>query len=388
MAYVSDTLLLGIIDSITAGVKAQKASIVSTEDLYSKGIREANQADIITRSGPTFWQNTDSYFQNGTMLYQQAEPALNFLTLAAAAESLTDLDSFLLARYLRVPKSFDDLVWYPKMATHLTDLFTDTEVSFGTMEHGATFVVGSALPATVDSCWGVVDVGPGAIGGNAWVLTIGVTYVNDTAANESVSLTGSSPEGTRFSIGSGAITGLSKAGQKVVLMAATSGMVAGQTVLISDPLYSTLLSANASSAQKIVYVDPTHIGAFQTGDAVTVRDGSTNENVTIEDILYETGQITFTTALSNSYTTAANAFIYLQAATGLALRPGRQEYHVIQSVSANVSITLVTNLRHTTYSGASAIRLIKTVTGCATGSGGQTSDSAIIKSKSERVPTQ
>jgi len=361
---------------------------VSTEDLYTKGTREANPTDLVTRNGPTYWQNTDSNFQNGSKLYYQADPVLDYLNLAAAAESIQTLDAFLLARHLRVPKSFDDYIQYPKMATHLTELFTDTEVGFGTMEHGSTFIVGDSLPVTVDSAWMKVRVGPGAIGNNAWVLTIGVTYVDDTVGSESVSLTGLSGEGVEFNIGGKAITGLSKSGQKVILMSSTTGMVAGQTVLISDPLYATLLSANAPSAQKIAYVDPTCIGAFQTGDPVTVRDGSTNENVTIEDIDYETGKITFTTALGNSYTTAANAFIYLQAATGLALRPGRQEYHVIQSVSAGVSITLVTNLRHTAYVGATAIRLIKTVTTCVTGSGGQASDSAIIESYAERTPTQ
>ena len=388
MSVISDTILLGIVDSLAATVKAQLAVVVSTEDLYTKGTREANPTDLVTRNGPTYWQNTDSNFQNGSKLYYQADPVLDYLNLAAAAESIQTLDAFLLARHLRVPKSFDDYIQYPKATTHLTELFTDTEVGFGTMEHGSTFIVGDSLPVTVDSAWMKVRVGPGAIGNNAWVLTIGVTYVDDTVGSESVSLTGLSGEGVEFNIGGKAITGLSKSGQKVILMSSTTGMVAGQTVLISDPLYATLLSANAPSAQKIAYVDPTCIGAFQTGDAVTVRDGSTNENVIIEDIDYELGKITFTTALNNSYTTAANAFVYLQAATGLALRPGRQEYHVIQSVSANVSITLVTNLRHTAYVGASAVRLIKTITSCATGSGGTTADSAIIKSKIERTPTQ
>ena len=388
MGNVSDTLLIGSLDSVAAIVKAQAAVVVPTEDCFTKGTREDNPTDLISRGGAKYWDDTDDNFQGGTKLYYQADPILAFVGLAATAESYGSVDALLIGRLLRLPKCFDDYIYFPKNGSHITQLFSDVALSLGTLVHGGSFVAGVVLPSVVDSAWGVIQVGTGAFGAATWNLTVAVTYVDDTSGNEAIAVTAESAEGTQFDIGARPITALAKSGQKVVGMSSTTGMVAGQTVLVVDPLYATLLSANAAGSQAIVYVDSTEVGAFRPGDAVTVRDGSSNENVTIESIDYELGKITFTTALSNAYTTAANAFVYLQAATGEDLRPGRQEYHVIDSVAANTSITFLENLRHSVYSGAKAIRLIKSITGIVTSSGGTAADDIVAKTVVERVPTQ
>jgi len=377
-----------MVDSVAATLKAQFAAVASTEDCYTKGTREDNPDDLVERTGPLLWERQDVSLQTGTQLFHQVLSLLNFLELAATAESYATIDALLSGRCLRIPRVFNTLAHYPKYQTNLTNLFEDDAVDFGTFAHGGSFVGGDDLSTDVAAAWGTIVVGTGGIGGATWNLSVAVTYEDATTGTEAVAVTNGSAEGAVFDIGSKSITALSKLGQKVVGMSSTAGMVAGQTVLINDPLYASLLTDDADSAQDIIYVDPSQAGSFRAGDAVTVRDSGSNENATVLSIDYELGKITLSASLSNSYTTANSAFVYLQSATGIALRPPRQEYHTIYSVQSNTSITLVENLVHSCYVGASAIRLITGITGITTTSGGTTGDDIIARSKIERVPTQ
>lgn len=390
MGAVSNTLYLGCIDAIAAILKAQKTAVSQTETLYAKITREDNVDDLVGASGATYAYNADVALQAGTVLRSQVEQFCeSFLTKRAIDAGSTSIADLLADRYLRVPKAFDTYYYYPAKASHIDDdnLFEDTAVTFGTFGHGGEFAAGSDLSAEVSLAWGLVKTGS-VIGESDWVLAIDVVYSDASEGTEAVTVTGESALNTEFNIGANAVTGLSVAGQKIVLMSTTTGMVAGQKVLLSDPLYSSLLTANASSGQAIIYVDPTQVGAFRTSDSVTIRDTSHNENVDIDEIDYTTGKITLASNLSNSYTTAAEAFIYLQAASTDAKRPGWQEMQEIDSVSASTSITMVGDLQHAYYTGAVAVRLIASVADVATTSGGTTGDAVSVLSKVERVPTQ
>jgi hypothetical protein len=386
MSDISNTLLLGSIDRETATAKAIKAAVAQTEDMYTMVTREDNPGDLTgTINGAVSAANCDAKVQGCTALYNLFADWVSFLNTRAIDATSTGIEDLLADRYLRVPKSWCDYC-IADTAYDGARLFPDTDVSLGTFLYGGDFVAGSNLSTDVDYCWGVIEVGTGGIGGVDWVLAVDVTYADDTVGTEAVTITNGSLAGVQFDIGANLPNAVAKAGQTEIGIAATAGFVAGQYVLVVDDQYPALLTANASSAQKIIYVDPTQIGGFRTGDPVTVRDGSANENLTIEDIDYELGKITMTTALGNSYTTGASAFVYLQAP--ISGREGWQECHAVASVTTNTKIVLTGNLQHTYYTGAKVIRMIKDVTDIDTTSGGASAEDVIAKSKSERTLTQ
>jgi hypothetical protein len=386
MSAISNTLLLGSIDREAATAKAIKAAVAQTEDMYTMVTREDNPGDLTgTVNGALAASNCDAKVQGCTALYNLFSDWVSFLNTRAVDASSDGIADLLADRYLRVPKSWCDYC-IADAAYDGARLFPDTEVSFGTFLYGGVFAAGSNLSTDVDYCWGVIEVGTGGIGGVDWVLAVDVTYADDSVGVEAVTITNGSLAGVQFDIGAAAPSALVKTGQAVIGIAVTAPFIAGQYVLLVDDQYPALLTANASSAQKIIYVDPTQIGGFRTGDPVTVRDGSANENLTIEDIDYELGKITMTTALGNSYTTAANAFVYLQAP--IAGREGWQECHPVASKVTDTSITVTGNLQHTYYTGAKVIRMIKDVTDIVTTSGGASAEDVIAKSKTERTLTQ
>jgi len=68
------------------------------------------------------------------------------------------------------------------------------------------------------------------------------------------------------------------------------------------------LASNASSGQKDIVVEDA--SKFKAGDTIQVEDDSSDEEATIDTISDNT--ITVTVNLSNSYTVAANARVYLK----------------------------------------------------------------------------
>ena len=68
-----------------------------------------------------------------------------------------------------------------------------------------------------------------------------------------------------------------------------------------DNQYPTALTASASSGQPVLYVSDA--SPFAPGDAVTIREGATNEAATIQSVDYETEKVTLAANLGSSYTT-------------------------------------------------------------------------------------
>ena len=386
MSYISNTLVIGCVDHIAAVLKAELGAVAVTDGLYDRVLREMNPDDIVNRTGDSSALLDDAAAEDGTLLYKTYERYLSFLNNRAADESYNSFPALLLARGIRVSDSFDTLCG-PAFDTAIDAslIFSDDVVSLGTLAHGGTWAAGTALPCDLAKIAAIVT--SAAIGTPDFVLSAGVTYSDDSEGTEACTITGLSSQDTVFPIGQLAVTTKSNAGQKVVSMSSTAGMVAGQKVLIENTVYPTLLTATATSGLRLITVSPTQVGAFRPGDAITLRDGTHNENRTILSIDYYKGEITTTANLTNSYEVADGGFVYLQSASSDPLRPGWQEIAEIDSVSENVSITLVSNLQHTYYTSAKVTRLVKSVE-AVTATGGTAGDAIAVRSVVERTLTQ
>jgi hypothetical protein len=381
MSQISNTVLTNEIDWITGVIKGQADAYAGGTDSYDIMVKEQNPDDLI--NGVDAAVAVNATVSGGTTLYRQFTQLMTWLSQRAVAAGSNNLDAFLAARYQRVSYSYDQLVYNPSYASHLSvgNIFYDDEVNLGGLTHGSTFVAGTALPmaGTYDRMAAEVTTVAG-IGGADWHLHVAVTYADGSTGTENVDVTANAPLNTKFAVGELPVTSLSRAGQNIVGMTSTTGMVAGQVVLIEDLTAPALLTENAASPDATITVDPSQVGPFSSGEAVTITDGSNSSSLDIVSIDYRTGVITLSAGLGHAYTVANHS--YIQRGTG---GVGHRETHAIASVQASTSITLTGNLQHSYHTSGKAYRLIKAITNITTDSGGSTGDIADVVTQAERT---
>ena len=390
MGHISNSVLLGEIDHMTAVTKAQSTSYTSTVDCFDVMVKEQNPDDLI--SGVTAAETTDDKLDAGTSAYAQWNLMLSWLNTRSTAAGSTDTLGLLADRHLRVPSDFDSYIWYPSRNSHVpaARLFTSTAQTLGTMVHGATYATGSILPSTISYNEVAASVATGTIGSGGWNLTVGVTYSDSTASTEAVAIaayaTGGSPAvtiGRQVINGAGAVK-VSAAGQKNIYVSSTTNITAGQTIILKDYTVPSLLATN-TIASDVVFVDPAQCGHLSPGDAIYLTDNNTaNESAAIKKINYEFGQITLDSACAGTFTTAQNAFISLQT-TGL---KAWSEVHAVASVTLNTAVTIADNLQHSYYNCGYIVRPVKDVRTVVTASAGTAGDSVYIKAIPERTVVQ
>ena len=227
-----------------------------------------------------------------------------------------------------------------------------------------------ALPADVAYARIAVDCN-GAIGGPALTVTFTAVYSDDTTAAEVVTVTGGSPNGTRFQAAQNAITGVgAPSGTATIPMTATAGMVAGQKVIVRDECWPAALTSDCV-ADDVFTVENSL--PFNAGDAVQLGDDNTaDEAATILSVDHELHQITLTANTVGTFTQAQHAYIRQNVAQAY----GWCEVMEIQAVNLNTSIVLTANLNHTYSDQGFVQRLIKTITPVVltAGTGGDTVD--------------
>jgi hypothetical protein len=386
MGNISDSVLLDEIDFIAAVVKAQSESYSATVDAYDFMVREQNPDDLL--NGVDASVSLRTTLANMTSLFSQFSQMTSWLNARAVSAGSSGLDTLLTARNLRVPYSYDKYIYYPSGSSHLTqgNIFYDSEVILGWMKQDGTFSAMSDLTLSGTYNWLAMKVGVAAIGGDWWLDAKSV-YADNSTGTERVYVPNGATQNTLVNIGQVPVSGLAKAGTNVIPMTlGTTGMLAGQKVLIADETVPALLSTGADASQRDLYLAPSQIGWYTTGDHVWIRDGSNSETGIIEDMDWQNGIVTMRDVLAKTYTVAANANIY--KATGFLGTDGWQEAHTIASVSAAQALAFSATLQHTYFTAASAIRLIKDVFDVTNSSGGTTADIVWVVTKSERAISQ
>lgn len=390
MGDISNSVLLDEIDHMTAVSKSQAAAYTSTVDCFDIMVREQNPDDLI--AGVTAAETTDDKLDGGTNNYSQWNLMLSWLGTRATAAGSTDLLDLLADRHLRVPADFDSYIWYPARNAHVAGarLFLSATQTMGQYLHeGTAFSSGNAIPSTVLYTECSCSVGTGQLSGAAaWSVSANVTYANASTGTEYIDLTPyatmASPAITvgKVAVAAGSSVKASLAGGTDINMTPT-GMVAGQYVLLKDHTLPALLTADTDTSATVT-IAPNQAGWYTPGDVLYIRDDTTtDEEVTIEQINYETGVITLTAATSGSFYTSLNGFIRLKTAG----TKGWSEVLPIASVAAT-KIVASGALQHSYYSGGYAVRLIKNVFGMATTHGGTNGDHVKFNGVPERTISQ
>jgi hypothetical protein len=381
MANISNTTFINEADWMGKTALAEADAYVGGTDAFDIMVREENPDDLTAGVAAAIAVNT--ILANATGLAAQFAKLQTWLSQRAVAAGSDGIDSFLADRFQRLSYSYDRFIFLPLTSQHLSvgNIMYDQPLALGTLTHGGAMVAGVALPVVGSYAYMVVQVlTAGGIGAADWHLHVAVTYADGSTGTEAVDVTTLAALGTKFDIGALPVTGLSKAGQALVLMSSTAGMVAGQVVLVTDAKAPALLTANALTTDTFVTIDPMQCGPFSTGDNVTVTDGSNSSSMEIVGIDYRTGVITFDATLAHAYAVTTPSYIVKTVAGRL-----HQESHTIASVQASTSITLTGNLQHTYGTYGTVHRLIKAVTGISTDSGGSTGDEVEVVTQSERA---
>ena len=385
MGNISNSLLLDEIDFIAAVAKAQAESYSATVDAYDIMVREQNPDDLLRGVDASVALRTT--LANMSSLYGQFTQMSAWFNARAVSAGYSSLDGLLTGRGIRVPYSYDRYVHYPT-GSHLSvgNIFYDSEVTMGYLLKGGSYSGMSDLTLSGTYNWLALKVGVPTIAA-AWYLDADVVYADASTGSERVTVAALSVEDDTETIGSMPISALAKAGQNLVgATLGTTGMLAGQKVLLSDKWVPSLLATGADSGQAYLYLSPSQIGWYDTGDHIWIRDGSNSETGIIEDINWQDGNMMLRANLTNSYTVAANANIY--KATGPANMEGWTEMHTIASVSAAQALAFSAALQHTYFTGSTAVRLIRDVYDITEVSGGTASDVVYVVTKSERTISQ
>ena len=386
MGNISDSVLLDEINFIAAVAKAQAWSYFATIDAYDFMVREQNPDDLLNGVDASVALRTT--LANMTSLYSQFSQMTSWLNARAVSAGSTSLDTLLTARNVRVPYSYDKYIYYPSASQHITvgNIFYDSEVVLGWMKQNLSFSAMDDLTLSGTYNWLAMKVGVASIGADWW-LDVNSIYADNSTGTERVHVPNGATLDTLVDVGKVPVSGLAKEGTNVLPMTlGTTGMLAGQKVLIVDETIPALLSTGADASQRNLYLAPSQIGWYNTGDHIWIRDGSNGETGVIEDMDWQNGVVTMRDNLAKTYTVAANASIY--KATGYLGTDGWQEAHTIASVSAAQALAFSATLQHTYFTAASAIRLIKDVFDVANSSGGTAADIAWVVTKSERTISQ
>jgi len=370
MADISNSTLLDVIDQMAAVSKSQADSYTSTVDLFDLVVREHNPADV--DNGASAADAADIALANGSSIYSQWSGMQTWLNTRATAAGSTSLLGLVGDRYLRVPQSYDSFVYYPSNGSHMTSslVFPDGDEIWGTLVDASSSWTAASGAMPSNCSYAAFCVECTTTGSGTYSISSAVTYSDDSTGSETTIGTGMGLNEVEL-IGYNMVSGMSTLGAATVTMGVTTGMVAGQSVLLIDKTYPTKMIADTPLAQPYAYFSPAQLGWYDTGDAVYLKtDGGTDRSYTIEDIDYREGKVKFTTNIAtDSYVVGDSAFMRLQTERG----DGWNEVHAIASggVTTNTSLTLTGNLQHTYYTAAKVVRLLKEIS-LATASGGGT----------------
>lgn len=385
MSHISTRLLLKTIDQITGVVKAQVSTPAPSEDLYTIVIKEQNPDDLVDGVSPAL--ATDAKVAGGLGMYSQWTSEITWLNKRAVAAGSTDLAALAAARFSRIPNSFDAYVWSPsRNLQHMAaaTLFADDSVTFGTAIRGGSETAytdsGNALPATVAHA--LFEVDNTLYGGSAWTLNFVGHHANGATSAIAVvsSATGTSPVG--HYVGSSGL--VATAGSSSIGTTSITGIASGHRMLIVDKTYPSLITTAYFTGGTEVWIDPKYIGYFDPADEVEFYHfGASPESDTtseINNIEYETGKITLNAALAICLFPDDAPMMKLKTARG----DGWQEAHYVATAAAGV-VTFSGPLYHSFYGSTTDIYPLLTDVVFASGSGGTVTDTAIVKTKSERT---
>lgn len=385
MGNISNSLLCNEVDYIAAVAKAMATIYTATYDSFDFMVKEQNPDDLI--NGVDAAVAVRARLDDGTGVYSQFSNLTQWLNVRASSAGVSGLDALLTARGQRAPYSYDQYVHYPSGNSHLSarNIFYDTTSVLGNFKYGGTFSAVGELTVSGSHNQVELEVQNAAGIGSSWVLSTSVNYGDGTTGTEETPFAGTEAQYAKVSLNNNPIGGISEAGTyQLTLESGTTGMVAGQYVLLVDNSYPVLLAADIATGATSLTVAPDQIGRYTPGDDITIRDSASNEvGHVAENINYEHGSVTLATATAKAYTTVNSAFIYKTTGAG----DGFQEQHQIASITGT-DLVFSGALQHSYYTSGKAHRLVRKVLGSATKTGGASNYEVNFQTKSERTISQ
>ena len=383
----SNSVLLDEIDYMAAVSKAMATIYTATYDAFDIMAREQNPDDLT--DGVDAAVAVRTRLAAGTGVYTQFSNMTQWLAIRSSAAGSAGLDALLTARGLRAPYSYDQYIQYPSGNVHLTprNIFYDNDSVMGQFaDDGDVFSGGADLAVSGSHNWVVVEVAnAGGIAAN-WVLATTVNYGDGTTGTEETEFAGTEALGAQKNLNNSPLKGLCSAGDTTVLLS-TTGMVAGQYVLMVDNTYPVKLSANVATGATELSVSPSQIGWYTPGDHIWISDGNRRETGTVQNINYEYGQVTLESATTKWFlTSSGNTGAYISMPTGIG--DGFQEQHAIALVSGANAMSFASVLQHSYSTGGSVQRLVRKVLASDTTLGGGAGYEVTFQTKSERTIAQ
>jgi len=383
MANISNSVLCDEIDFIAAVAKSMATIYTATHDCYDLMVREKNPDDL--KDGVDAALAVRGKLDDGIGTYSQFSNLNQWLSTRATAAGVSGIDGLLSSRCQRSPYSYDQYVYYPNNSSHLSasNIFYDEEIILGSFVYGDVFDSGDELPMSGSYNHVIVEVENSGGISSSWVLSATVNYSDNSTGSEEVVFSGSESLNETKNINNNPINGISEAETyQLTLEAGTTGMVAGQCVLLSDNSYPVLIEDAATGTTELS-VSPSQIGWYVPGDEIWIQDSTRSETGYVENINYEDGSILLATATTEWYLSSESAFIKKTNATG----DGFQEQHIIASVTGT-DLVFSGALQHSYHTDGFAHRLIKKVLNVTTKTGGDTDFEVDLKTISERTISQ
>jgi hypothetical protein len=275
------------------------------------------------------------------------------------------------------------------------NVFPDTAITLNTFTKGTPNVVGvgNVLPSTISFSRIIANVITSYDTENAWTITVAATMSNGDACNFVVTIPDniheSLPYPVDFTALSCAPTTANIAGQPTITVTSTTGVDIDHAMMLIDPAFTTALTTDLiwTGTANTFYIDPSQVGYFEPGDAVTLDDdisSATDDDRTIVDIDYRTGLVTLSgTTLAGAYTVAQHAVIFFT--TSKAEGYGRVEIATVNSFVPSTSITFDSNLGNSYGVSAKVYPLVKSVTTITQGSNGTADDEVEILTQADRL---
>jgi hypothetical protein len=386
MGNISNSVLNEEIDFIAAVAKAMANIYTATYDGYDFMVKEDNPDDLTNGVDAAIAVRTR--LDGGTGVYSQFSNLTSWLAVRASDASVTGVDGLLTARHQRAPYSYDQYVHYPSNGSHLStvNIFYDTEIELGNFVYGGTFSSVGDLTMSGSHNWTVLEVQNAGGISSPWVLGTTVNYGDGTTGTEETVFAGTESQYDTANINNNPINGVSEAGTyQVTLEAGTTGMVAGQYVLLVDNSYPALFASGVATGATEFSVDPAQLGWYINGDPITLSDNAGNTEVghIAERINFQYGIVWLATATAKAYTTANSGYMCKTTPAG----DGFQEAQAIASITGT-DLVFSGALQHTYSTGGYAHRLIRKVLTTSTTSGGGADFEVTFQTKSERTVDQ
>ena len=392
MSNISNRTIADMLDHIGSVTRAQnKVYNDVTTDAFDILLREHNPDDL--DAGVDAANAVDTSLAAGTAIGSEWGRLIAWLTTRAVNAGSPSLDALLTTRGVRASQSFNQKVMLASRGSALSaaNVFPDTAITLQTFLKGSSDIqtTGDVLPSTISLARIIANVVSSTETGNAW--TINVTAQMSDAANYTFVAT--IPD----NITSGIVnllelscnpTTANIAGQKLVHVSSTGGILTDRVVMLVDPAFTTALTTDlAYGTANTFSIDPSQVGYFEPGDAVTIDDddSSPTSDRTIVDIDYRTGLVTLSGAdlTTPGYTVAQHAIIFFT--TPKAEGYGRVEIATVDTFVADTSITFDSNLGHSYGVSAKVYPLVTGVTTMVTASYGTTGDEVEIQTQADRL---